>query len=449
MNKFTDKGRGAYLFIDSADEINRMLKDKNFIANFDLAVKDIRLKMDMPPGWKMVKFHGEQVSTKASEVIPQYLSPNDQMIYHLIVAADVQAQNPHAKEFQFEAEYTPIGGTPQKLAVKRKVSQMLSQNKQILKGDAIVEYAEMLKKIKYPLDKNKKKNLEVFQKAHTFIALQNKTRKDQELTDILALMKKYENTIKNGESFPSSIDQDTEEIGPALGLGANELLNTSIIGKNPKKAIKALSRLNQSIRLVPLEGYKFLALSSGPVGNPRPAGGGGLGSKRVKEPVIHFMGKKKIEPGKKSVLDLHQIKLKLRAPNYAKSFSFDFNFFSAEYPNFIKKNFNDTFYAIIEAGSTNDGKQTNISFDSNNNSIEVDNNYFQNEFHPIPNTGTGFDYHGSTGWLRTSWPIKGGEVFTLTFSIHDEGDAIYDSLVILDNFKWHDYEAVGTTDPLN
>ncbi|MEE9308418.1 MAG: hypothetical protein V3V57_12925, partial [Spirochaetia bacterium] len=106
-------------------------------------------------------------------------------------------------------------------------------------------------------------------------------------------------------------------------------------------------------------------------------------------------------------------------------------------------------YAVIEAASTNNGGSTNIAFDANNNSIEVDNNYFQNPFHPIPNTGTGFDAHGSTGWLRTGWPIRGGERFTLTFSIHDEGDGIYDSLVILDNFQWHEHGAVGTTDPLN
>jgi len=76
----------------------------------------------------------------------------------------------------------------------------------------------------------------------------------------------------------------------------------------------------------------------------------------------------------------------------------------------------------------------------------VDNNYFQNAFHPIPNTGTGFDHDGSTGWLRTSWPIEAGETFTLTFSIHDEGDGIFDSVVILDNFRFYEYPAVGTTD---
>ena len=52
--------------------------------------------------------------------------------------------------------------------------------------------------------------------------------------------------------------------------------------------------------------------------------------------------------------------------------------------------------------------------------------------------------------LRT-WicAIRGAERFVLTFSIHNEGDAIYDSPVVLDNFQWHEYDAVGTTGPLN
>ena len=76
---------------------------------------------------------------------------------------------------------------------------------------------------------------------------------------------------------------------------------------------------------------------------------------------------------------------------------------------------------MLEVPSTNNGKSTNIAFDA----------------------------HGSTGWLRTSRSIRAAERFVLTFSIHDEGDGIYDSLVVLDNFRWHEYDAVGTTDPLN
>ena len=42
----------------------------------------------------------------------------------------------------------------------------------------------------------------------------------------------------------------------------------------------------------------------------------------------------------------------------------------------------------------------------------------------------------STGWLTTTWTVNAGEVFTLTFHIHDTADQAYDSLVLIDNFTW-------------
>jgi len=463
MDTFTDKGRGAYLFIDSEAEIERILEERSFIANFDLAVKNVRLKMVMPPGWQMEEFHGEQISAKAADIVPQYLAPNDQMIYHMTIARKEEAsaeegksvrqdQQQEAQEeapFVFEAEYTPLGGAKDILHLEASVSDMLAGQRQILKGDAVVEFAELLKKIRTPLNESKEENLCAFDKAVSNIREINQEISDPELADILTLLARYRKTVEYGERFPGSRDRNSDAPDAVLGISANSLRGFSYTGSHEKQAIRALERLGQSSRLVPQEGYRFLVLSSGPIWNPVPAGSGELSNLGKKDPLPEYMGQVKIGAVKKQVFDLHQIKLELKAPYNARSFSFDFDFFSAEYPDYVNQEFNDSFYAILEAPSTNRGRTTNIAFDADNASIEVDNNYFQKPFHPIPNTGTGFDYHGSTGWLRTSWPIKGGELFTLTFSIHDEGDAIYDSLVVLDNFRFHNYEAVGTTDPLN
>jgi hypothetical protein len=58
--------------------------------------------------------------------------------------------------------------------------------------------------------------------------------------------------------------------------------------------------------------------------------------------------------------------------------------------------------------------------------------------------GTGFDdddgagapIGGSTGWLSTTAPIQPGEDVTLRFVIFDEGDGMYDSSALIDNFQW-------------
>lgn len=449
MDGFTDKGRGAYLFLDGEAELGRLLEERAFVAAFDVAVKNVRLKMVMPPGWRMVEFHGEQVSARAADVVPQYLSANDQMIYHLSVAPGGPLAQARDQVFEFEAEYTPVGGKPARPALRTSVAEMLTGDAQIVKGDAVVAFAEMLKEIDWPLEENRTANLAALDEAAAEVRAAAGGLGDPELKGILALLERYRRTLDSGEEFPGSRDRDSEEPADALGLAPAQVLGVTVSGPKPGEAVGTLSRLGSSAALVPLEGYRFLALSSGPVGNPSPAGGGELAGRTFPDPLPEFMGARPAQASRQRVHDLHQVRLQLRAPANARSFSFDFNFFSAEYPEYVNQSFNDTFYAIIEAASTNQGRPTNICFDANNASIEVDNNYFQNPFHPIPNTGTGFDAHGSTGWLRTSWPIRGGEKFFLTFSIHDEGDGIYDSLALLDNFQWHEHEAVGTTDPLN
>jgi len=147
------------------------------------------------------------------------------------------------------------------------------------------------------------------------------------------------------------------------------------------------------------------------------------------------------------ICDTQQIVMRLRAPVNANGFSFDFVYLSAEYPEWVNEGFNDTFYAILVDHLAGEAKQ-NISFDNFGHEIEVDNAYFENP--PVTDIGgTGYDLTctnevgpltsvcgSSTGWLRTSWNIQPGQDFDLIFSIHDEGDGIYDSAVILDNFQW-------------
>ena len=448
MDTFTDKGRGAYLFIDTQEEVRRALEDDRFVANFDVALKDVRLKMEMPPGWTVKAFHGEQISRKKSEVTPQYLSPNDQMIYHLLLEA-AQVDPGGAERFRFETEYTPIGGERATQAGSFLREQMLSERAEILKGNALVAFAESLRKVKVPLAEHREENLAIWDLTDQYVRDTAEHLEDLELVDVVQLIERYRQTLEHGESFPGARDKDDTSPDAVLGIPAENIQSVEIRSAKASQAVKGLTRLLASRKLVPMEGYRFLALSTGPVENPYPAGSGALRERRWPDPQPRYMGKRRVGKQWRGAHDLTQITLEITAPAEARSFSFDFNYLSAEYPAFVQQDYNDTFYAILEAQSTNAGHRTNISFDANNRSIEVDNNYFENQFHPISNVGTGFDQHGSTGWLRTSWPIEPGETFKLTFSIHDEGDAIYDSLVLLDNFAFHVHEAVGTTDPLN
>ncbi len=157
--------------------------------------------------------------------------------------------------------------------------------------------------------------------------------------------------------------------------------------------------------------------------------------------------------------DNMEITLTLKAPPGAKGFTIDYVFFSEEYEEYIGSSFNDKFYMVLTAPQTTGGQQTVINYTAcSNPSVYSDftkdgkkwcyiaiNTAFS-EPCSNPSTkigGTGFEcgpatssYGSSTGWLQTSWPIKEGEQFTLTFHIHDTSDGIYDSEVILDHFRW-------------
>ena len=133
----------------------------------------------------------------------------------------------------------------------------------------------------------------------------------------------------------------------------------------------------------------------------------------------------------------------LDVPANANSFSFDFNFMSVEFPEFVCTSFDDTFLAMLESQEYTG----NVSFDSQGNRVSINVGFFDKckpnldpgctgdaELH-----GTGYEgsQGGGTGWLTTTAPVTPGEKMKLTFIIFDEGDHILDSSVLIDNFRWH------------
>ncbi len=140
------------------------------------------------------------------------------------------------------------------------------------------------------------------------------------------------------------------------------------------------------------------------------------------------------------VQDMAQLKLTLKAPEGANGFQFDFNFMSAEFPEYYCTEFDDTFLVMLQS----QGLTGNISFDEKENVISINTGFFDvcnpangaNCGGAAELAGTGYDDRGGTGWLTTKAPITPGEEFTLTFYLFDEGDAQLSSQVLIDNFMW-------------
>ncbi len=276
-----------------------------------------------------------------------------------------------------------------------------------------------------------------------------------------------------GDEVDNDCDGETDELEscdcPELGdlpaelVMAMELCDTRFgLGVQRKSsspggvvAFATVSAMGNNDCLYAHQGCEMTALSTGPVGQPNPnsAIGMGLSGTLLNDPKPDFQGDIPSTGVKQLSCDVSQLAIDMRAPSNALGFSFDFLFGSAEYDEWILQNYNDTFYAILEYSALNGGATTNIAFDDNGSEIEVDANYFENALHLCDESGSGWEPEitsksGSTGWLRTTWNVAPGDEFKLTFSIHDEGDCVFDSIVFIDNFRWHTEAVEPGTEPV-
>ncbi|MFT3774047.1 MAG: MopE-related protein [Minicystis sp.] len=147
--------------------------------------------------------------------------------------------------------------------------------------------------------------------------------------------------------------------------------------------------------------------------------------------------------------DSINIRLQIRVPTNAQGFSYDFRFYSAEYQSFQCTQYNDYYLASLTSLVPGIPADHNISFDSLGNAVSVNNGFFQDcggnskacgtcPFGTASLAGTGFDQvsGGSTEWLTTDSPIVPGETMILELMVFDVQDHIYDTLILLDNFRW-------------
>ncbi len=110
-----------------------------------------------------------------------------------------------------------------------------------------------------------------------------------------------------------------------------------------------------------------------------------------------------------TVNDYTEVRLTLTAPINAGSFTFDFNFFSEEYPEYVCHGFNDTFLAMLTSQQYTTPFQ--IAFDGNGHRINVNNSFFQDCTSIVTADNLGYT-HACSGALslltKTGYEIKYG-----------------------------------------
>jgi Ca-activated chloride channel family protein len=148
MDVVTDAGKGASLFIPSKAEASKMFKDR-FVSTMMVAARDVRVRLDMPPGFEIVKFSGEEFSTDPSEIEPQHLAPNDSMVFHQTVETCAPELVDAETTFTITTRYQDaVTFEIREVEETRKIAELLSlPSANLLKGAAVFAYAEGLKAV--------------------------------------------------------------------------------------------------------------------------------------------------------------------------------------------------------------------------------------------------------------------------------------------------------------
>jgi Ca-activated chloride channel family protein len=146
MDRVTDAGKGASVFITDMDEAWSVFGD-DFENTMAIAGREVQVELTMPPGFEIVKFSGEEFSGDPQEVEPQHIAPNDAMVFH----QQIQTCAPEIIDDSSMITVTASWDDPWTFEAKQ-VEQSWSfaelsamDQALLLKGAAVLAYAESLK----------------------------------------------------------------------------------------------------------------------------------------------------------------------------------------------------------------------------------------------------------------------------------------------------------------
>ena len=194
MDEVTDAGKGASVFIHSVNEAGKIF-GTDFVNTMAVAARDVRVQLDLPPGFEIVRFSGEEYSSDPEEVEPQHVAPNDAMVFHqhiVTCAPDLVEDD------------TPIGITVQykdaitfeehELTSETTFSELLGTvDPQLLKGAAVFEYAEALKAYQQAGHFTEEENAALAPALEALTRAEEALPEDDDLTEIRAVLEALSN----------------------------------------------------------------------------------------------------------------------------------------------------------------------------------------------------------------------------------------------------------------
>lgn len=154
MDTVTDVGKGASVFIPSEEEAARVFVD-DFMSTMAIAARDVAVRVDLPPGFKIVRFSGEEISTDPREVEPQHIAPDDAVVfYQTLETCAPEAVTPET-EITVTVHYRDAITFEERSTTRTwSFGELASADPALLwKGAAVYAYAESVKALAFHGDR--------------------------------------------------------------------------------------------------------------------------------------------------------------------------------------------------------------------------------------------------------------------------------------------------------
>jgi Ca-activated chloride channel family protein len=136
LDRMTEKGRGAYVFLGSEAEVDAVF-GRHFVSMIETTANDVHFRLHLPPSLRMKQFHGEESSTSKSEVQAIHYFANTSQLF----LADLEAWEGDLRrqdEIMLEIEYMdPESGEVLREDYAFRVAEVAERGKNLEKSQLV------------------------------------------------------------------------------------------------------------------------------------------------------------------------------------------------------------------------------------------------------------------------------------------------------------------------
>ena len=146
LDQLTERGRGAYVFLGSESEVDKVMGER-FVSLLETTAVDVRFRLHVPPSLRMEQFYGEESSTVKEDVQAIHYSANTSQLFLSDLIARGKTIRPQ-DQIMVTIEYKDPE-TEQALVeeVAFGVGAILGAAKNVQKGRLLMRWADGLDEI--------------------------------------------------------------------------------------------------------------------------------------------------------------------------------------------------------------------------------------------------------------------------------------------------------------